>query len=354
MVSPASCCPRTSACSGSRPAASARSATLTLIGSAVATMAIAFIGDRWSRRARPARCVGGDGRHRSRLRRRRHVLGARDRGTARHPESVGRRRQRVPPVEQSVLAAAPCLTGAARRCSPGTARRLAARGGRLVGRRPPERLRGGRVDQSELAALRWVVRRLRRGRRRDAGRLSACRPPSSHRRRTSAPGLGSSRPIVLRLSALFSLDSFAGGFVVQSLLALWLFLRFDLSVAATGVLFFWPGLLPRRRARCRRARRRGRADPHDGVHPPPGERLPRRGGVRCRTSPLAIVAARRSAALLSQMDVPARTSYVMAVVPPDERAAAASVTNVPRSLASAATPLSAGAMLVAVRPSVGR
>ncbi len=56
-------------------------------------------------------------------------------------------------------------------------------------------------------------------------------------------GLGSSRPIVVRLSVLFSLDSFAGGFTVQTMIAVWLFLRFDLSIAETGVVFFWTGLL---------------------------------------------------------------------------------------------------------------
>ena len=55
--------------------------------------------------------------------------------------------------------------------------------------------------------------------------------------------LGPSRGIVYKLAALFSLDAFAGGFVVQSLLALWLFERFDLSLAAASLFFFWSGLL---------------------------------------------------------------------------------------------------------------
>jgi hypothetical protein len=59
----------------------------------------------------------------------------------------------------------------------------------------------------------------------------------------SGKPLGPSRGIVLRLAALFSLDSFGGGFVVQSLLALWLFARFDLSLATAGTIFFWAGLL---------------------------------------------------------------------------------------------------------------
>ena len=70
-------------------------------------------------------------------------------------------------------------------------------------------------------------------------RLSAAVEPPAHQRPTA---LGPSRRIVMRLAAVFSLDSFGGGFVVQSLLALWLFRRFDLSVAAAGALLFWMGV----------------------------------------------------------------------------------------------------------------
>src|SRR6202007_705899 len=55
--------------------------------------------------------------------------------------------------------------------------------------------------------------------------------------------LGPSRRIVYKLAALFSLDAFAGGFIVQSLLALWLFERFELSISTASVFFFWPGVL---------------------------------------------------------------------------------------------------------------
>ena len=70
---------------------------------------------------------------------------------------------------------------------------------------------------------------------------AAARPGAWSRPRT-AP-LGPSRGIVYKLAALFSLDAFAGGFVVQSLLALWLFERFDLSLSAAGVFFFWSSTL---------------------------------------------------------------------------------------------------------------
>ena len=95
----------------------------------------------------------------------------------------------------------------------------------------------------------------------------------------SAP-LGPSRGIVYKLAALFSLDSFAGGFVVQSLLALWLFERFDLSLAAASVFFFWSSMLDRvLLSGGGAARRRIGLDQHDGVHPYPVEHLPDPRGV---------------------------------------------------------------------------
>lgn len=156
--------------------------------------------------------------------------------------------------------------------------------------------------------------------------------------------LARSRRIVLTLAALFSLDSFAGGFVVQSLLALWLFQRFDLSIATAGTIFFWSSLLsagsqflaPRIAARI------GLIETMVFSH------LPANGFLIAAafmpTLPLTIACLLARSAL-SQMDVPARQSYVMAVVTPEERPAAASVTNVPRSLAAAAGPLPAGWLL---------
>jgi MFS family permease len=156
--------------------------------------------------------------------------------------------------------------------------------------------------------------------------------------------LARSRSIVLRLTALFALDSFGGGFTVDSLLALWLFLRFDLSLQAAGSVFFGARLLSAfsQLVSPRLAARFGLIETMVFSHIPanmflvmaafmPNARL----AVTCLLLRMA----------LSQMDVPARQSYVMAVVPPEERAAAASVTNVPRSLATALSPLLAGALL---------
>jgi MFS family permease len=156
--------------------------------------------------------------------------------------------------------------------------------------------------------------------------------------------LTSSRGVVLRLAALFSLDSFGGGFAVQSLLVLWLFRRFELSTATAATVFFAAGLLSAfsQLASSWLARRIGLIRTMVFTHLPSNVFLILAGIMP--TAPLAVLflLLRMS---LSQMDVPARQSFVMAVVPPEERAAAASVTNVPRRLAAALAPLIAGALL---------
>ncbi len=152
-----------------------------------------------------------------------------------------------------------------------------------------------------------------------------------------ATALGPSRGTVYKLAALFSLDSFAGGFVVQSLLALWLFERFDLSLAAASAFFFWSNVLTAFSypVAARLGQRFGLVNTMVFTHIPSSICL-----ILAAFAPnLAIVLGLllvRSA--LSQMDVPTRTSYVMAVVTPAERTAAASVTAVPRSLASSDQP----------------
>ena len=161
--------------------------------------------------------------------------------------------------------------------------------------------------------------------------------------RPSAP-LGPSRGVVYKLAALFSLDAFAGGFVVQSLLALWLFERFDLSLSAASLFFFWASTLSAFSypVAAWLAKRIGLVNTMVFTHIPSSIFL-----ILAAFSPNLILALAllllRSA--LSQMDVPTRTSYVMAVVTPAERTAAASVTAVPRSLASSISPAMAGALL---------
>ncbi|MFA5242070.1 MAG: MFS transporter [Sulfuricella sp.] len=155
--------------------------------------------------------------------------------------------------------------------------------------------------------------------------------------------LGVSRGIVLRLAALFSLDAFAGGLVVNSLLALWLFQRFGLSLAAAGTFFFWAGLLTAASQLLAPllARRIGLLNTMVFTHIPANICLIL--AALAPSLPLAIGLLLMRAAL-SQMDVPTRSAYVMAVVTPPERAAAASFTAVPRSLASALSPTLGGAL----------
>jgi MFS family permease len=156
--------------------------------------------------------------------------------------------------------------------------------------------------------------------------------------------LGPSRGIVYRLAALFSIDSFAGGFAVQSIVALWLFERFDLSLTAASVFFFWANVLAAFSypIAARLARRFGLVNTMVFTHIPSSLCLIAAAFVPNVVVVLALLLIR---AALSQMDVPTRTSYVMAVVTPAERPAAASVTAVPRSLASAISPAIAGALL---------
>src|SRR5271156_1058197 len=156
--------------------------------------------------------------------------------------------------------------------------------------------------------------------------------------------LAKSRAIVFRLSALFSIDALGGGFVIQSLLALWLFRRFNLSVQVAGTFFFAAGLLGSfsQFVSSALASRFGRINTMVYSHLPANAMVILAAFMPTPGLAMALLLVRSS---MSQMDVPARQSYVMAVVPPEERAAAATITNVPRSLASALAPLPAGAML---------
>ncbi|MBM4219819.1 MAG: MFS transporter [Gammaproteobacteria bacterium] len=171
---------------------------------------------------------------------------------------------------------------------------------------------------------------------------AAATPASAYR----SPAPGPSKAVVLRLAGLFSLDAFAGGFAVQSLLALWLFLKFDLSLAAAGGFFFASGLLAAASypAAAWLAARIGLLRTMVYTHIPSSLCLIAAALVQELPSALALLLLRSA---LSQMDVPTRTSYVMAVVTPDERAAADSVPSVPRGLAAAVSPALAGALLAA-------
>jgi MFS family permease len=170
------------------------------------------------------------------------------------------------------------------------------------------------------------------------------RTPSAEKHAASA--LGPSRRTVYKLAALFSLDAFAGGFVVQSLLALWLFERFDLSLTAAGAFFFWSGVLSAFSfpVAAWLSQRIGLVNTMVFTHIPSSIALILAAIAPTLHIALALLLIR---AALSQMDVPTRSSYVMAVVTEAERAAAASLTSVPRSLAAAISPMLAGALFAA-------
>jgi MFS family permease len=168
----------------------------------------------------------------------------------------------------------------------------------------------------------------------------AVEPPRSSARAV----LGPSRSTVYRLAALFSLDSLGGGFTITAIVVLWLQVRFNLSLAVSGAVFFWAGLLSAwsQLVAVRVAARIGLIRTMAYTHLPANALL-----VAAAFMPNAVLAVTclLVRAALSQMDVPTRTSYVMAVVTPEERPAAASITAVPRSLAAALPPLAAGWML---------
>jgi len=159
-------------------------------------------------------------------------------------------------------------------------------------------------------------------------------------------GLKRSRWVVTRLSLLFMIDAFAGGLVVQSLVALWFFRRFGVDPAVIGAIYlganFFAGLSALAAARV--AARYGLVNTMVFTHVPSNILLilvP-----LMPTLPLAIVMllARFS---ISQMDVPTRQSYTVAVVDPDERSAANGITNIARTTASALSPGVTGAMFSA-------
>ena len=162
--------------------------------------------------------------------------------------------------------------------------------------------------------------------------------------RTVPTPLGPSRRTVYKLAALFSIDAFAGGFIAQSLLVLWLFQRFDLSLSAAGLFFFWSSTLSAFSYPVAAwiAKRVGLVNTMVFTHIPSSVFLVLAAFAPNLYVALGLLLLR---AALSQMDVPTRTSYVMAVVTPAERPAAASVTAVPRSLASAISPAISGVLL---------
>lgn len=157
-------------------------------------------------------------------------------------------------------------------------------------------------------------------------------------------GLGRSRPAIVRLSALFSLDAFAGGFVVQSLVAYWFHSRFGLQPAVLGTIFFGTNLLAGISAllAARLATRIGLINTMVFTHMPSNLLLIAVPLMPNLPLAIAVLLLRYS---ISQMDVPTRQSYTMGMVSPEERSAAAGVTGIARTTGAALSP-SLSAMLM--------
>lgn len=158
------------------------------------------------------------------------------------------------------------------------------------------------------------------------------------------PGLHRSRGLVLKLSALFALDAFAGGFIVQSIMAYWFHLKYGVAEGILGSIFFGANILAGISAllAARIAARIGLINTMVFTHVPSNILL-------CLvpfmpTLPLAIGALLLRFSI-SQMDVPTRQSYTMAVVAPDERSSASGVTTIARSIGAATSPAISGLFL---------
>jgi MFS family permease len=154
-------------------------------------------------------------------------------------------------------------------------------------------------------------------------------------------GVGRSRSIILKLSSLFALDSFAGGFVVQSFAAYWFYLRFGVPPAKLGLIFFWANVLAGISAlfASRLATRIGLVRTMVVTHLPSNVLLLLVPLMPNLTLAVIVLLVRFS---ISQMDVPTRQSYTMAVVSPEERSAAGGITGVARTAGAAISPIFAG------------
>ncbi len=157
-------------------------------------------------------------------------------------------------------------------------------------------------------------------------------------------GLHRSRGVVLRLSALFALDAFGGGFILQSIMAYWFYVRFHLEPATLGSIFFVANLFAAASALAAAslARKFGLINTMVFTHLPSNVLLMLVPLMPTVELAIAVLLVRFS---ISQMDVPTRQSYTMSVVDPDERSAASGVTTVARSIGAAISPTLAGYLL---------
>jgi MFS family permease len=165
----------------------------------------------------------------------------------------------------------------------------------------------------------------------------------------NAFGIGQSRKVVFRLSALFALDSFAGGFVAQSFAAYWFYLRFGVTPGTLGAIFFGANVFAGVSAllASRLASRFGLVKTMVFTHLPSNVLLILVPLMPTLPLAISVLLLRFS---ISQMDVPTRQSYTMAVVHPEERSAAAGITGVTRTIGASIAPVFVGLMFA--RPSL--
>ena len=157
-------------------------------------------------------------------------------------------------------------------------------------------------------------------------------------------GLHKSKGVVMRLSALFALDAFAGGFVIQSMVAYWFHIKFGLDAGVLGSIFFGANILAGVSALLAvpLANRIGLISTMVYTHIPSNVLLCLVPFMPTAGSAIVVLLLRFS---ISQMDVPTRQSYTMAVVAPDERSAASGVTAIARSIGASVSPALAGVLL---------
>jgi len=173
--------------------------------------------------------------------------------------------------------------------------------------------------------------------------------PTVEARREQKPirrtlGLHQSRGVVARLSALFAVDAFAGGLIIQSLMAYWFRIRFGVDEGVLGSIFFGANILTGISAllAARMAAKFGLINTMVATHIPSSIFLMLVPLMPNLPLAIAVLLARFS---ISQMDVPTRQSYTMAVVAPDERSAASGVTTIARSVGAALSPSLSGLLL---------
>ncbi|MCX6066300.1 MAG: MFS transporter, partial [Chloroflexi bacterium] len=157
-------------------------------------------------------------------------------------------------------------------------------------------------------------------------------------------GLHKSRGVVLKLSSLFALDAFAGGLIVQSMMAFWFHVRFGVEAGVIGSIFFGANVLAGISAllAVRIAKKFGLINTMVFTHIPSNVLLMLVPLMPNLPLAIGVLLARFS---ISQMDVPTRQSYTMAVVAPDERSAASGVTAIARSVGAALSPSLTGIFL---------